>query len=422
MKIKFKFILFIAIGIVTIILFGLLNENNIKDSKQALSQPDIPSAESTSPSTEPYITTLDKPMIPKNVHEDLHYLWDFTFSGRYVARMTDDFSLSLAEITGQGQGTYTLFDHFDVEDHTIKVLSYESDNLAPPSQHNLYWFVSQNGGLFVDTDYYELDNQAFITYLWSNCEGIHTNKGVAVGSTESNLLIAYEDDLYYLEKDEALSATRSNLLSYIDFINKNLATLENKYDFEYAYIWQPFNPETNEIRDITFFMKQSKVVGIELNTPPELSHVYGYDRERGLALTDAMRAKAIKDLSPIEHLVIEYANALENHQWDKMVSLFEYSEDESADLLKFLKDEENELKKEGIHGINSISVLKIEPTTDSNMRLKGEQVYDVYLEMSVENPSEFYENGVSLYSFVFKTVDNVLKIDTVYYRGLTKLP
>lgn len=56
------------------------------------------------------------------------------------------------------------------------------------------------------------------------------------------------------------------------------------------------------------------------------------------------------------------------------------------------------------------------------MRLKGELVYDVYLEMSVENPSEFYENGVSLHTFVFKIVNDALKIDTIYYIGLTKLP
>lgn len=298
MKTKYKFILLIPIGIITFILFSLFNENNMKDSNPIVSQTEIPTVESTSPSTESNATPLDKPTIPQSVHEDLHYLWDFTFSERYDARMTDDFSLTLTDKSGQVHGTYTLFDHFNVEEQTIKVLGYESDDLTPPSQHNLYWFASQNGGLFVDTDYYALDNQVFIAYLWSNIEGMHTNKGVAVGSTESNLLMTYKDDLYYLEKDETLSATRSNLLSYSEFVDRNLATLEKKYDFEYAFVWQPFTPETNEIRDITFFMKQSKVVGIEINMPPELRHVYGYDRDRGLALTEAMRAKAIKDLSP----------------------------------------------------------------------------------------------------------------------------
>lgn len=298
MKTKIKFILLISIGIMTFILFSLFNENNMKDSNPIVSQTEMPKVENTSPSTEPDKAPLDKPTIPQNFHENLHYLWDFTFSGRYDARMTDDFSLILTDKSGKVQGTYTLFDHFNEEEETINVLRHESDDLAPPSQHNLYWFASQNGGLFVDTDYYALDNQEFITYLWTNSEGMHTNKGVAVGGTESNLLRTYEDDLYYLEKDEVLSSTRSNLLSYIDFVDNNLATLEKKYDFEYAFVWQPFTPETNEIRDITFFMKQSKVVGIEINMPPELRHVYGYDRERGLALTEAMRVKAIKDLSP----------------------------------------------------------------------------------------------------------------------------
>jgi hypothetical protein len=164
------------------------------DSNQIVVQIEMPTVESTSPSTEPDKAPLDKPTIPQNVHEDLHYLWDFTFSGRYDARMTDDFSLTLSDKSGQVQGTYTLFDHFNVEEETINVLRHESDDLAPPSQHNLYWFASQNGGLFVDTDYYALDNQEFISYLWTNSEGMHTNKGVAVGGTESNLLRIYEDD------------------------------------------------------------------------------------------------------------------------------------------------------------------------------------------------------------------------------------
>ncbi len=291
MKTKFKFILLISIGIITFILYSLFNENK---TNQIVNQTEMSTVESTSPSTEPYTIPLDKPTIPQNVHADLHYLWDFTFSERYDARMTDDFSLTLADKSGQVQGTYTLFDRFNVEEQTIKVLHHESDDLAPPSQHNLYWFASQNGGLFVDTDYFDLDNQVFIAYLWTNIEGMHTNKGVAIGSTESDLLIAYEDDLYYLEKDEALSETRSNLLSYSEFVDNNLATLENKYDFEYAFIWQPFTPETNESRDITFFINDSKIVGIEITMPPEVRHVYGYDRERGLALTEAMRAKAIE--------------------------------------------------------------------------------------------------------------------------------
>lgn len=363
-------------------------------------------------------TSVDKPTIPSYLNKDLYYIYDFTFSERYDARMKDDFSLNFSDVSNSMQENYTLFDSFKDLTQTAPVILHESDDLVPPEQHKLYWYTMDNGGLFVDTDYFELDQREYVAYLWTNIKGAETNKTVAVGSTESDLLIAYKDNLFYLDKDEALSEKRSNLLSFSDFVDEHLSTLEQKNDFDYAYVWQPFTPETNDIRDLTFFMKNDMVVAIEIIKPSELRHVYGYDRKLGLQQTEEKRNKALENMNPAEKLVIQYANALENHQWDEFVSLFEYSDETSSDLLAFLKDEDNIFKKEGIHGVISADVLKIEPTIDSNLASKGDQVYDVYLEMSVENPSDLYENGVSVHTFVFTVVDNDLKIETVYYGGL----
>lgn len=138
--------------------------------------------------------------------------------------------------------------------------------------------------------------------------------------------------------------------------------------------------------------------------------------------TKISRDRMIENMTPVERVINDYIRVLVNKQWDEFVTLFDSSEDERNDLLAFLKDENNTIKKEGIHGIKSIEIRKIEPTTSKEFSTKGDLVYDVYLDMLVANPSEFYENGISLHVFVFKNVGDKLLIDTVYYRGITQLP
>ena len=53
--------------------------------------------------------------------------------------------------------------------------------------------------------------------------------------------------------------------------------------FDCAYAWQPFAVESNDIRDITFYINDGVVVAIEMMEPYELRYVYGYDRDAGLA-------------------------------------------------------------------------------------------------------------------------------------------
>lgn len=138
--------------------------------------------------------------------------------------------------------------------------------------------------------------------------------------------------------------------------------------------------------------------------------------------TKISRDRLIENMTPVERVINDYVSVLVNKQWDDYISLFNYSEDEQNELLKFLKDENNSIKREGIHGIKSIEIRKIEPTTSEAFSSKGDMVYDVYLDMLVANPSEFYENGTSLHVFVFKNKGDKLLIDTVYYRGITQLP
>lgn len=64
---------------------------------------------------------------------------------------------------------------------------------------------------------------------------------------------------------------------------------------EYAYAWQPFTAETNEIRDITFYMRDGTVVAIELVEPFELRYVYGFDREMALQKADENRESIVLD-------------------------------------------------------------------------------------------------------------------------------
>jgi hypothetical protein len=138
--------------------------------------------------------------------------------------------------------------------------------------------------------------------------------------------------------------------------------------------------------------------------------------------TKISRDRMIENMTPVERVVNDYVRVLVNKQWDEFVTLFDSSEDERNDLLAFLKDENNTIKREGIHGIKSIEIRKIEPTTSEAFSTKGDLVYDVYLDMLVANPSELYENGVSIHVFVFKNKGDKLLIDTVYYRGITQLP
>lgn len=231
----------------------------------------------------------DRPTVPENVAEGIGHLYDFRFSDRYDYRITDDFSLSLSDKDNPIGDTLFIFEKYQNEMNTVKEYLFDGDGIVP-YMYKRYWYNLDNGNLMIGTHYYEPDNVEYISYLWSNIEGVKTNKDIAVGSTEKQLLSAYTDDLYYIDKEEAFTGSDGlSVIGIIGYDEGNVKEFDDKYDFDYAYMWQPFTPETNEIRDITFYIKSGKIVAIEIIEPFELRHVYGYDRDAGLQYTDERR-------------------------------------------------------------------------------------------------------------------------------------
>lgn len=230
----------------------------------------------------------DNPTVPPNTPEEIEYLYDFRFSERYDDHITDDFSIRLPEQVGQNSDTFFLFDHYQEESTAKKEYTYSGDGMVPYA-YKRYWYNLEKGSLMIGTDSYETDHVEYISYLWSDQEGVKTNKNVAVGSTEKELLSSYTDHLYYIDRDEALSEINLSAISILGDQEGNTETLVEGYDFDYAYMWQPFTPEKNDIRDITFYIKDGKVTAIELINPFELRQVYGYDREVGLQYTEEQR-------------------------------------------------------------------------------------------------------------------------------------
>ncbi len=230
----------------------------------------------------------DKPTIPENVAEGIENLYDFRFSERYDDRITDDFSISLSgEASAIGNPLF-LLEKYQNKMDAVKEELYDGDGMVP-YQHKRYWYNFKEGGLMVGTQYYEPDHVEYISYLWTDMQGAKTNQKVAVGSSEKELLSAYPDHLYYLDKDEALSENGMYGIIMIESPDGGLGKLDKKYDFDCAYLWQPFTHENLEIRDIAFYIKGGKVAAIEMTEPFELRHVYGYDRETGLKHTEEQR-------------------------------------------------------------------------------------------------------------------------------------
>ena len=238
----------------------------------AQSDPDLPPEEPR---------TADRPTIPENLAEGMDYLYDFTFTERYDDRRTADFSLILPEnvqllSSGHAVELYEKYQNEAVPDYTTVL---DGDGMAP-HLYKRYWYSCGAGQeMFVETDFYEPDNVEYVSCIYSNIGGVATNQGVAVGSPESELLSAYRENLYYISKGE----TEPRIAAVEDGVPFRSV-------FEYAYAWQPYTPETNECRDVTFYINDGKIVSIETISPFALRYVYGYDRETGRQTADERRA------------------------------------------------------------------------------------------------------------------------------------
>lgn len=219
----------------------------------------------------------DRPTVPRDVAEGIGYLYDFRFSERYDGRVSGDFSLTLPEGASTGDNPLALYGRYRNELSQVTGTLYSGDGMVPYNPKT-YQYVFGPGRLTLGTHAYEPDHLEFIAYLWSDIPGAAAGRGVAVGSTEGELLEAYTENLYYVNREEAEPGWMEPI---------------GDFDFDCAYVWQPFTPETNDIRDVAFYLRDGKVAAVELISPYELRYVYGYDRDAGLRYAGERRSAGI---------------------------------------------------------------------------------------------------------------------------------
>lgn len=229
------------------------------------------------PSTE--VAANDKPTVPENVAEGMDYLFDFHFSERYGDRVTSDFSLTLPSDNNVDEETIFLLGQLQSNMQQFSEHSYDGDGMVP-HMYKRHWYTVETGySLLLETDFYEPDDVEYISYMWTNIKGTKTSRNVSIGSTEADLLSAYTTDLYYLTRD----ATEPAVAKYTE-------DYDAEFNFACAYTWQPYTLKSNDIRDITFYIKDGIITSIEIAEPFELRYVYGYDRVAGLQYADEKRS------------------------------------------------------------------------------------------------------------------------------------
>lgn len=219
----------------------------------------------------------DRPTVPRDAAEGIDYLYDFRFSERYDGRVSGDFALTLPEGASPGDSPLALYGRYRNELSQVTGTLHSGDGMVPYNPKT-YQYVFGPGRLTLGTHAYEPDHLEFIAYLWSDIPGAAAGRGVAVGSTEGELLEAYTENLYYVNREEAEPGWMEPI---------------GDFDFDCAYVWQPFTPETNEIRDVAFYLRDGKVAAVELISPYELRYVYGYDRDAGLQYAGERRSAGI---------------------------------------------------------------------------------------------------------------------------------
>lgn len=196
----------------------------------------------------------------------------------YGTPASDEYALFLPESWGGAAlpaqlRLYELFDPPEADENG----SFDSDGLTP-FEHTWYRYdgAAAGGHLLATCSRFEGETEEYLSNLWTDLPGVGTGRGVAVGSGEAALLAAYPQDLYYLTPE--------------DFYEENVAEYRTPPDFsfDWVYVWQPY--ENNDIRQLTFFLKDGLVTAIEADRPYELRFVDFYDREEGLRRTEERRA------------------------------------------------------------------------------------------------------------------------------------
>ncbi len=242
-----------------------------------------PAAPVPAPSPAGEAALEDRPRIPEDAPEGVDY--DFRFSERYDDRIDDDFALTFpAGIdTGLDRNTLSLLERYQTDAPADREEVSDGDGMVP---HKYKWYrysFDSCGSLSVVTDFYEPDGREYISFFQTDLRGAQTNLGIGVGSSEAELLSCYPDSLFYVDREEAEPALTPP--------GEGIAL---DPDFDYAYVWQPFTGETNDIRDITFYITGGEITCIELVEPYELRYVYGFDREVGLRRAADRRTELLK--------------------------------------------------------------------------------------------------------------------------------
>ncbi len=254
------------------------------DGTSSVSENTVISASPSYPNDAP---GSDRPTLPEDVPAGVEHLYDFQFSDRYDARVSSDFSLIFPSTisTGLKNSELSLLERYQNELVPDGEKVYDGDGMVPHSYKDYYYSFDETGWLLVKTDFYEPDDLEYICYVCTNLADTETSLGVGVGSSEQELLSAYTDDLYYLGSGQEEPV----------YVSLDEAP---GLEFDCAYVWQPFTTETNEIRDITFYLCNGTVSAVEMTEPFELRYVYGCDRDSGLQLANERRAELLSEKEP----------------------------------------------------------------------------------------------------------------------------
>ncbi len=225
----------------------------------------------------------DRPTIPDNAPAGISY--DFLFSERYDDKVSTDYSLYFPDeaAIGTSENDLTILDAYHSSLVPTDEIISDGEGMVP-HMYKWYWYdFNTDEKILVKTDFYEPDNREYISTIWTNFNGARTSFGVAVGSSEKELLSAYTDNLFYISKEES---------EHLPYVPDETYVLDANFD--YAYLWQPFTAENNEVRDIVFYVKEGAVSSIFMTKPLELRFVYGFDRESSLEIANNKRAEFSK--------------------------------------------------------------------------------------------------------------------------------
>ncbi|MBQ3107408.1 MAG: hypothetical protein IJC68_02210, partial [Firmicutes bacterium] len=214
-----------------------------------------------------------KPTIPEDHAVDAYY-YDFFFVDRYDKRISDNFGFTFPENANLPRSVLKLFEKYSDPKATPKIGQQDSSALEP-HKSKLYHYALPTGYIQILTDYYEPDSVEYLDAIFSSAPGTKTLRDVGVGDTEASLLSIYRENLYFI-------ADSDTTLWGLDFA------------YDYLYLYQIFTYESNEIRDIQFFIKDGKVSGILMQMPFELTYVYT-DREACLEEANRRRAELVKE-------------------------------------------------------------------------------------------------------------------------------